>query len=71
MLIEKAHIHMSLEQVTMRAGRKVLMYVDNNILLIVGDPQGILNQKLRPRPIHLLNIKKLFHLIYHKITKLL
>ncbi len=26
------------------------------ILLIVGDPQGILDQQLRPCPIHLLNI---------------
>ncbi len=26
------------------------------ISLIVGDPQGILDQQLRPRPIHLLNI---------------
>jgi hypothetical protein len=39
----------------MRVGRKVLMEVDDSILLIFGDPQGILVQQLRPRPIHLLN----------------
>jgi hypothetical protein len=31
----------------------VLMEVDDNI---VADPQGILDQQLRPHPIHLLNI---------------
>jgi hypothetical protein len=29
-----------LEEVTVHAGHKVLMGVDDNILLIVGDPQG-------------------------------
>jgi hypothetical protein len=32
------------------------MEVDGNILLVVGDPQGILDHQLRPHPIHLLNI---------------
>ncbi len=40
----------------MHAGHKALVEVDDNILLIVDDPQGILDQKLRPRPINLLNI---------------
>ncbi len=38
----------------MRADRKVLMEVDGKSLLIVDDPQGILDQQLRPCPIHLL-----------------
>jgi hypothetical protein len=32
------------------------MEVDDNILLIVGDPQGIPNQQLKPRTIHLPNV---------------
>jgi hypothetical protein len=32
----------SLEKVAVRAGHDVLMEVDDNISLIVGDPQGIL-----------------------------
>ncbi len=40
----------------MRAGHKVLMEVDNNILQIVGNRQEILDQQLLPRPIELLNI---------------
>jgi len=46
---------MSLEEVTVRAGRKVLQEVDDNILLIVDNPQVILDQQLRPHPICLLN----------------
>jgi hypothetical protein len=48
--IEKAPICLSLEEVTVRAGHKVLMEVDDNISLIVGNPQGISDQQLRPRP---------------------
>jgi hypothetical protein len=33
------------------AGHEVLMKVDENILMIVGDPQGILDDSFRPRPI--------------------
>jgi hypothetical protein len=33
------------------------MEVDNNMLLIVGDPQGILEKHLKPHPINLLNFK--------------
>ncbi len=32
------------------------MEVDDNISLILGDLQGILDKQLRPHPIHLLNI---------------
>ncbi len=32
------------------------MEVDDNVSLIAGDPQGILNQQLWPRPIVLINI---------------
>jgi hypothetical protein len=30
--------------------------VDDNSVMIVGDPQGILEQQLRPHPINLLNV---------------
>jgi hypothetical protein len=43
-----------MEEVTVHSGHKVLMEVDN-ILLIVGNPQGILDKQLRPCPNHLLN----------------
>jgi hypothetical protein len=45
-----------LEDVHGRAGRKVLMEVDDNIWMIIGDLQGILDQQLRPRQIHFLII---------------
>jgi hypothetical protein len=35
-----------LEEATVRSGYEVLMKVDENILLIVGKPQGIFNQQL-------------------------
>jgi hypothetical protein len=35
----------------MHAGRKVLLEVDNNILLFVNDQQGILDQQFTPRQI--------------------
>ncbi len=41
--IEQALIHLSFEEVAAKAGRKVLIVFDDNILLIVGDPQGILD----------------------------
>jgi hypothetical protein len=44
-----------LEKVGMGADHKVLLEVDDNTLLIVGDAQWILDQQLRSRPIHLLN----------------
>jgi hypothetical protein len=45
-----------LEEVAVQAGRKVLIEVDDNISLIVVDPQEILDQQLNPRPTYLLNI---------------
>jgi hypothetical protein len=45
-----------LEEVIVRASHEVLMEVDDNCALIVGNPQGILDLQLRPRPMHLLNI---------------
>jgi len=45
-----------LPTVAICADHKVLMEVDDNISLTVCDAQGILDQQLRPHPIHLLNI---------------
>jgi hypothetical protein len=43
-------------RVAVRAGLKVLMKVDSNSGMIVGNPQGILGQQLRTHPIYLFNI---------------
>jgi hypothetical protein len=40
-----------LEEVVVYTGRKVLMDVDNNISLIVGDARGILHKQLSSHPI--------------------
>jgi hypothetical protein len=40
--------HLPLEEVALRAGYKVLMEVDDNSALIIGDPQGILVQHFIP-----------------------
>jgi hypothetical protein len=48
----------------MYAGHKVLMKVDDNILLIFGDLHGILEKHFRPHPIRLENI-----INYLKTTK--
>jgi hypothetical protein len=45
-----------LVEVGMDAGNKVLIDVDDNTLLAVGNPQLILDQQLKPHPIHLLII---------------
>jgi hypothetical protein len=42
-----------LEEAAVRAGHEVLMEVDDNISLIVGDPHGILEEQHRPHPINL------------------
>jgi hypothetical protein len=42
--------------VAVHAGREVLSEADSNSVLIIGDPQGIYSQQLRPRPVYLLNI---------------
>jgi hypothetical protein len=41
---------MSLEEVDVRAGHKVLIEANDNILLIAGDPQRILDHQLWPHP---------------------
>jgi hypothetical protein len=45
-----------LEEAAVPAGRTVLKEGDDNILLIVGDLQGILDQHLWPHTMTLLNI---------------
>jgi hypothetical protein len=47
---------MSLEEAAVHAGLEVLMEVDDNSSQIVGDPHGILDQQLRPHPVHLIII---------------
>ncbi len=42
--MEQAPIHLSLEEVTVRASHEVLMEVDNNILLLIDE--GNLDQQL-------------------------
>jgi hypothetical protein len=42
-------------ETAMRAGHKVLVEVDNCVLIVV-DPRGIWGQQLRPRSMHYLNI---------------
>ncbi len=49
--IDQAPICLSLEEVSVCADHQVLLEVDDNSGLIVGDLKGILGQKLRPRPI--------------------
>jgi hypothetical protein len=41
-----------LEEVAVGAGYEVLVDIDDNDWLIVGDPQGVLDEQLRPHPIH-------------------
>ncbi len=48
--------HLSLKEVAVHAGLKVLMKVENNSAMIVGNPQGILGQQLRTQLIYLFNI---------------
>jgi hypothetical protein len=45
-----------LGEVVVHAGHKALVEVDDNILMVLGDTQGILDQMLRPHQINLLNI---------------
>ncbi len=52
-----------MEKVAVHAGHKVLMEVDNNTLVIVGNPWGILDQQLWPCPTHKININY-FNLLY-------
>ncbi len=50
--IEEAPICLYLEEVAVRAGHNVMIDVDANISLIIGNPHMILDQQLRPHPIH-------------------
>ncbi len=52
-LIGKAPINLPKQRVAMGADHKVLLEVDDNSSLIVGDPSRILGQPFRPHPIHL------------------
>jgi hypothetical protein len=56
------HILLSLEDIVVHSGHEVLMEVDNNILIPVGDLQGILDEQLRPQPINSLNINVFVHI---------
>ncbi len=47
---------MFLEEVAVLAGREVLVEVDDNGRLIVGNLEGTLGQQLRPCQIHMLKI---------------
>jgi hypothetical protein len=62
---EKSLAHLSLE-VVVHSGHEVLIEIDNYILLIVDDPLGILDELLRPHPIHLLTIIIIF-IYYFKL----
>jgi hypothetical protein len=44
------------EEGAVRVGHEVLMELDANIWVIVGEILVIFDQQLRPHPIHLLNI---------------
>jgi hypothetical protein len=54
--INKLPFCLSTEEVVVRACLKVLVEVDDNTLLIVGNAQWILGCQLEHQPIHLLNI---------------
>ncbi len=60
--IEQLPIHTSLKVVIVLVARKVLMEVNKNISLHVGNLLGISDQHLRPQPIHWLNIIIAFEL---------
>jgi hypothetical protein len=49
-------MRLSFKEVIVHAGHNVLMEVDDSTSMIVVDPQAILDQLLRHRLIHLLNI---------------
>ncbi len=56
-LLEEAYLFvMSMGKVTVHTGQQVLIKVADIIVLIAGDPWGILGKQLRLYPIHLLNI---------------
>jgi hypothetical protein len=45
-------IHMYFKEVAVLAGHQVLLGVEDNSMLIVGDPQGILGQQVNTHPNH-------------------
>ncbi len=51
-----APICLSLEEVAVCAGQKVLMKAEDSSALIIGDSREIWCQQLRPHPIRILNI---------------
>ncbi len=51
-----APVCLSLEEVIVLSDHTVLVVVDDNSKLIAGDPQGILDEHLRPRQIFYLII---------------
>jgi hypothetical protein len=53
-LVALAPFCLSFEEKTVRVGNKVLMEVDDNILLNVADPQGIIEKQLMPHPTSIL-----------------
>jgi hypothetical protein len=63
--IDLAPLHLPMKDAAVCADHKVLVEVYNNSALIVGDPQGILGQQLRPHPIYLLN--SIITLVLYKI----
>ena len=50
--IEKVPIDLNFREAIVHAGNEVLMGVDINILLIVSNPQGFLDEQLRAYPIY-------------------
>ncbi len=64
-------IHLSLEEVVAHADHEVLMEIENNSVMIVGDPQGILGMQLRPYPIHISNVIVIILNTYTSLNKIL
>jgi hypothetical protein len=60
---------MSLQEINVHAGRKILMEFDYNNALIVGDLHGILGQQLRPHTIHLLNTTLIINYLSNPFKK--
>ncbi len=54
--IDKAPVYLPLEEVAVCVGRNILVEVVGKSVLIVGNPQRILDWQVRPYPICLLNI---------------
>jgi hypothetical protein len=61
---------MSLQEINVHAGHKILMEFDCYNALIVGNLHGILGQQLRPHPIHLLNTILIINYLSNYIIEL-